>query len=712
MKNKILLIGIMTVLFSIQLTSQTIYSNGTGGGLWSNSATWLGGTVPNVSNDVIIAAGDSVTTTIGAVCKSLTVFSEGRIATSIDTVYVAETLTLESDAWFYNNTDRPKLPGSDYFLDPQSYVVHGNGTSTVGGEGNLEFGNLIIMRSAGGTPGGNLLIHGDLIINNTASNVVFRGVRPATGSMTHTVEGNLYIYKGTLSCIDVGDNSMTGIWNIAGNAYVIDNRHDSVYQESRIGLFSSANAAGYAEINIGGDLILQGGRLQGGTSSSAGPGNGVFTIGGNVSLDINSNTATNTLGSVGIVFNGTEPQHIDMNVKFQMSTVVNTTINGGSEVIFDLDTNKWGSTSGGDFTVNGSLELMGSSYLDGAGSFILNPGAVLKIGSPVGISIADAVGNIQVTGARSFSPDAIYEYKSAVPQQFGDALPNPVYGLAVNNINSIELDRDLTINGTLNIINGDLLLNNHTVTLGGDAVLTESAGNTVSGAAGKIMTIRDLNSPSGVNAGGLGAVLTSAANLGSTLIERYHYTSAGGGNEGINRVYNIAPSNNTSLNAAVRLHYDESELNNIPEADLRMFKSSDGSNNPWDKLWGNVNTAENYVEASEVNELGYLTLASINNPLPVEEELSGLPEEYSLQQNFPNPFNPSTVIKFDLPENSHVNLIVYNLLGEKIIVLLNETLEAGRYARSFDSKGLPSGLYIYMLQTDTYSSSKKMIVLK
>jgi hypothetical protein len=401
-----------------------------------------------------------------------------------------------------------------------------------------------------------------------------------------------------------------------------------------------------------------------------------------------------------------------MNVKFQMSTVVNTTINSGSEVIFDLDTNKWGSTSGGDFTVNGSLEMAGSSYLDGAGSFILNPGAVLKIGSPLGISTTETIGNIQVTGARNYSPEATYEYKSAVPQQFGDALPNPVYGLAVNNINSIELDRDLTINGTLYIINGDLLLNNHTVTLDGDAVLTETAGNTISGVSGKIMTVKDLNSPSGENAGGLGAVITSAANLGSTTIERYHYTSAGGGNEGIKRVYNIAPAVNTGLNATVRLYYDESELNNLNEGSLIMFRSADGSNNPWIKLWGNVNAAENYVETSGVNEFGYLTLADYNSPLPVEVELSGIPEEYSLFQNFPNPFNPSTVIRFDLPENSLVSIFIYNLLGEKVAVLLDETMEAGRYARSFNAEGLPSGLYIYMLQTDTYSSSKKMIVLK
>jgi hypothetical protein len=709
MKIKMFFTGILIVICSLQLTAQTIYSNGTGGGLWSSSATWLGGTIPNVNSDVIIASGDSVYTEIGAACRSLTIYSEGIFSTSVDTVYVAESLTLEADAWFYNNSTKSRLPGYDYIIDPQSYVVH-TGSGTVGDASNLEFGNLIIQRSVGTRPGGDLIVHGDLIINNAAYNTVFRGAQAVSGNVTHTVEGNVYINRGTFSGIDVGENSQTCIWNIQGNVYVTDLDNDT-YQESRIGLFSSANAAGYAEINIGGDLILSGGRLQGGTSSSAGPGYGVFTIGGNFTMDINSNTATNTLGSVDIVFNGTTKQIADLDTRFHMGTVVNTTISSGSDVVFDLDTNRWSSTGGGDFVVNGSLELVGSSYLDGSQSFVLNPGGVLKIGSPDGITNSTA-GNIQVSGARSFSPEAVYEYKSVTPQQLGDALPNPLFGFNINNINNIELDRVITVTGSLKVLKGDLLLNGNTVTLGSDAVLSETPGNTVTGENGKITITKELNAPEGVNAGGLGAMITSAANLGTTTVERFHYVPVGGGNQGIKRVYKISPAVNSGLNTQLRLYYDESELNGLTESNLIVFQSADGSNNPWIKLFGTANTAENYVETSGVDNLSFFTLADMNNPLPVENEEGNVPDEYALQQNYPNPFNPSTEIKFQVPQAGLVVLRIYDVLGNHLTELVNDFKPAGYYSVSFNASGLASGIYMYTLQSGNFISSRKMLLIK
>ena len=90
-----------------------------------------------------------------------------------------------------------------------------------------------------------------------------------------------------------------------------------------------------------------------------------------------------------------------------------------------------------------------------------------------------------------------------------------------------------------------------------------------------------MNAPSGVNIGGLGAWISSAANLGSTTIDRYHSPRTGSGNQGISRYYNIEPTNNSGLNATFRFYYDESDLNGIPEANLRLFKSPDGSDNSW-----------------------------------------------------------------------------------------------------------------------------------
>jgi hypothetical protein len=86
---------------------------------------------------------------------------------------------------------------------------------------------------------------------------------------------------------------------------------------------------------------------------------------------------------------------------------------------------------------------------------------------------------------------------------------------------------------------------------------------------------------------------------------------------------------------------------------------------------------------------------------------------YKLEQNFPNPFNPVTTIEFSIPEDvNSAKLIIYNALGQKVIELLNDKIEAGRYKYQWDSRGVASGLYIYRLTTEKFSSIKKMILLK
>ncbi len=90
----------------------------------------------------------------------------------------------------------------------------------------------------------------------------------------------------------------------------------------------------------------------------------------------------------------------------------------------------------------------------------------------------------------------------------------------------------------------------------------------------------------------------------------------------------------------------------------------------------------------------------------------GVPGAFALSQNYPNPFNPSTTIEFALPAFSPVELAVYNLLGERVAVLLREQLAAGRYTVRFDASSLPSGVYIYRLRAGGTVLSKRMIALK
>jgi hypothetical protein len=94
-----------------------------------------------------------------------------------------------------------------------------------------------------------------------------------------------------------------------------------------------------------------------------------------------------------------------------------------------------------------------------------------------------------------------------------------------------------------------------------------------------------------------------------------------------------------------------------------------------------------------------------------------LPEDFSLSQNYPNPFNPITVIDFALPKNTHVKLAVFNILGQKVTTLINQSLEAGYHSVTWDgidSDGVEvaTGIYFYKIKVGNFEKSKKMLLLK
>jgi hypothetical protein len=89
------------------------------------------------------------------------------------------------------------------------------------------------------------------------------------------------------------------------------------------------------------------------------------------------------------------------------------------------------------------------------------------------------------------------------------------------------------------------------------------------------------------------------------------------------------------------------------------------------------------------------------------------PLSFALLQNYPNPFNPSTEIKFELPQNTFVTLMVYNAVGQVVAELVNnEYRNAGRYSVSFDGTKLASGIYFYSIEAGVYKDVKKMVLIK
>jgi hypothetical protein len=96
----------------------------------------------------------------------------------------------------------------------------------------------------------------------------------------------------------------------------------------------------------------------------------------------------------------------------------------------------------------------------------------------------------------------------------------------------------------------------------------------------------------------------------------------------------------------------------------------------------------------------------------IEVDVNPAPNQFELYQNYPNPFNPSTIISFGIPVSAQVTLKVYNSLGEEVAELVNDYMGAGTYTYNFDASKLPSGNYVYTLQTGDQLISKKMTLIK
>ena len=88
------------------------------------------------------------------------------------------------------------------------------------------------------------------------------------------------------------------------------------------------------------------------------------------------------------------------------------------------------------------------------------------------------------------------------------------------------------------------------------------------------------------------------------------------------------------------------------------------------------------------------------------------PKDFKLYQNYPNPFNPVTRIKFDLPKNNFIKIVVYDNVGREVRTVLNEYRNSGSYEINFDASALSTGVYYYKLSTDGFQETKRMILIK
>jgi hypothetical protein len=292
-------------------------------------------------------------------------------------------------------------------------------------------------------------------------------------------------------------------------------------------------------------------------------------------------------------------------------------------------------TLAGNLTVNSSVTVQsggvlndGCFVLSGPGSFTLAAGGTLGICSPAGISSSGSTGAVQVTGTRTFGADALYTYNGSAAQVTGSGLPATVRALTLSNSAGLTLTDDVTATSAVALAGGVLRTGSNVLTLGPAATLSEDADGY---ATGTVQTTRTLSTAGTTQSfGGLGLALTpSGATLpGSTLVVRTTGAArtGAGTSQSVKRVFDIQPTVRTGLNVALTLTVRDDERNNIPAANLRLFKS-DNAGTTWQpqKAATFATTAASggqpttyTASLSGISNFSLWTLGNAANPLPVE----------------------------------------------------------------------------------------------
>jgi hypothetical protein len=144
-----------------------------------------------------------------------------------------------------------------------------------------------------------------------------------------------------------------------------------------------------------------------------------------------------------------------------------------------------------------------------------------------------------------------------------------------------------------------------------------------------------------------------------------------------------------------------------------------GSESPWTLQYSGVTSQLNAISVLNSNEnIIYavgdngIMLKTDNGGIGIQKISTEIPNSFSLSQNYPNPFNPTTIINFQLPMSNNVKLIIYDVMGREVATLVNEKLSSGTYEVEWDGSNYPSGVYFYNIQTESFSETKKMLMVK
>ena len=280
--------------------------------------------------------------------------------------------------------------------------------------------------------------------------------------------------------------------------------------------------------------------------------------------------------------------------------------------------------------------------------------------------------------------------------------------------NDVLLIDNIVIEGTLTMIKGNLQLNSSSIDLGSTGNISgESNSSHITGTnGGVIRKTAILNAPQAVNPGNIGVELTSAANLGQTVIERGHLQqSLPGVGPGIQRYFIIIPTNNVAVNGTLRFYYLDSELAGINENTLALWSGIDAQEGEW-ILNGkdSSDTVNNIVVKYGLNNFNAFTLApeTTSQMLRVSNNVIPQPMTSKAQtsvQVYPNPLQDQFVVALVSSEEKEYVISLYNQYGQ-LLQSKKPLCRKGMNPIYWNMSDYANGVYFVVFENDGLKSIK------
>jgi hypothetical protein len=541
-------------------------------------------------------------------------------------------------------------------------------------------------------------INGDL--NQTSGIVATHMSNEGGTSVTVNQAGSINITGGQFS-ISGGTQGGTGttIWNLTGDHFSI----------------SDASIQSGTTTPLGAAFVF---RKEGTQNLNIGSGNTI----GSLPIEVGSGTTLN-IGTSELKGNG----HFILDSGATLETAHANGIDGNIQQIGDTII----LSKSANYTYNGSVaQVTGSLLPDTLNNLTLNNSMGLTLSGDVVVNEVMEVKEgllLSVSEVLSYGEDGALKYSGSSAQTTGDIEFPTVEGpkdLLISNTEGVNLHASRCIRGNLNL-EGKLVLEANTLTAGSATTesVTKAFVNTDEGGklrlpvANSIEVLYPIGATGGSRVSYCPLWITNNGDSDTIAVGAVTDTMYASTKPRVKLKWNIAGSTAGGGDYDLKFGWNPSSIyenslfrtSRVDNARIFLMGSDTIEAGSGDYEF-NFTTRPYTVKRGGISELGTFAVGRFDSAWTgvVEEK----PRSYRLMQNYPNPFNQATVIGYELPRSSKVELVIYNLLGQEILVLERGRKEAGYYKVEWKASNLPAGLYFYRLKAGSFTDTKKLLLLK